>query len=52
MTLKDFNFLTFTGCIEEYKPLTKDMTEDENTCCNRSALNFIFDPDTIPIQHQ
>ena len=46
MTLNEFKLLSSTCLIENYQPLTIDMTKDENIGCYRFGLNSLFVPDS------
>ena len=48
MTLNEFKYLTSICWIENYQPLTIDMTKDEYTGRYRLGLNSILFPDTTP----
>ena len=48
MTLNQFKLLTSICWIQNYTPITIDMTRDNFTGRYRSGVNSIFVPDTIP----
>ena len=48
MTLEEFKYLTSTCWVEEYQPLTIDMTKDKYTGRYRLGLNSLLVPFSPP----